>query len=132
MIAFTTHDAPTRAPRPRMEHRWGERIACGTPVSLVLDAGAAHDGRMRDVSMSGAFIETSTPFPPLARVTLSVSASAAGRGAGLDIDALVVRVAPDGVGIEWCETPRGSFCTLLGCAEHCKSRTHPLCSQRDA
>jgi hypothetical protein len=31
----------------------------------------------------------------------------------------VVRVEPGGIGVEWCETPAGSICAVVGCTTRC-------------
>jgi hypothetical protein len=106
--------SPRRLP---MEHRWGQRAPCGSRVRLPTGAGICGAGRLRDVSMSGAFLETALELPLFGRVTVAVV-----RGdPGHEIEAIgsVVRKEPGGVGIEWCETLPGSICALLGCTPRC-------------
>ena len=80
--------------RAFMEHRWGERSLVRAAVRLH---GAIWDaaGYLRDASLSGAFVQTRLQVPAWTRVELSLS--------GTRIAAFVVRVTPDGLGIEWCE-----------------------------
>ena len=108
-----------------MEHRWGRRIACGTPVRLTTAGALIDHCRLRDVSMSGAFIETTLELPMLARISLTVLR--AEPQAECEISASVVRLARDGVGVEWCETPAGTICALLGCKTRCAAAMAPHC-----
>ena len=76
-----------------MEHRWGRRIACGAPVRLDIGAGAPADGRLRDVSMSGAFIETTLAPALFAAIELTMLRA---NGTRVRRRGHVVRLAPDG------------------------------------
>ena len=109
----------TGEPRPFfMEHRWGQRMTCRARVQLSAGAGLSGAGRVRDVSSSGAFIETALELPVYARVVLVVSGNESATRA-VAINASVVRVDGDGLGVEWCETPAGSICAVVGCTTRC-------------
>lgn len=102
-----------------MEHRWGRRIACHARVRL--SAGIASDvpGQIRDVSISGAFVETTLKPPMFAIVEITVR-----RDDGLEETTLcgsVVRKEHDGIAVEWSEALVGPLCPLLGCASHCQA-----------
>jgi hypothetical protein len=108
-------------PRPIfMEHRWGQRMRCQASVRLSAGTGISGSGRVRDVSSSGAFIETAVEIPMHARVMLRVlgNESAAHE---VEITAIVARVSRDGIGVEWCDTPAGSICPVLGCTTPCSA-----------
>jgi hypothetical protein len=107
-----------------MEHRWGHRIPCGSRVRLSTSATTGGAGKMRDVSTSGAFIETALPLPLFSRLVISVIRDDPRHE--VDTMASVVRVARDGVGVEWCETPGGSICAAFGCTTHCGAAS-PTC-----
>jgi hypothetical protein len=77
-----------------MEHRWGRRTSLWTAVTLRTDLGNAN-GRVRNASASGAFIETPCRVTPGSRVDIEF------RGAWLS--AHVVRTDDDGLGLEWHE-----------------------------
>ena len=77
-----------------MEHRWGNRVPVRLDVRLVCRPLAIGTGNVRDVSVSGAFIETDLELPILAHVRVQAS--------DFDIAAHVVRVDSNGVGVEWC------------------------------
>ncbi len=104
--------------KPSLEHRWGERIACRALVRMSAGAGIAGPGRVRDVSSSGAFIETALALPVNARVVMWVTGNESATRV-VEIFASVVRAERDGVAVEWCETPEGSICSVLGCATRC-------------
>jgi hypothetical protein len=101
-----------------MEHRWGQRMRCQANVRLSAGNGIGGSGRVRDVSTSGAFIETAVDLPMHARVMLTVSGNESATHE-VEIAAIVARVGRDGIGVEWCETPAGSICPVLGCTTRC-------------
>src|SRR5688572_26334378 len=86
--------------RPIMEHRWGERVPLDLPVRLELAGELLGLGRLRNASISGAFIATDSKFPLLASldVVLRIPAMPAGR---LELPACVVRRDEGGLGVEW-------------------------------
>ena len=101
-----------------MEHRWGQRMPCRARVRLSAGAGINVAGRVRNVSTSGAFIETALELPVYARVVLSVLGNESATHA-VEITASVVRMNRDGIGVEWCDTPAGSICAAIGCTRRC-------------
>ena len=103
---------------PRMEHRWGNRKRCRARVCVSAGAGVAGTARVRDVSISGAFLETSLPLALFSQLAIAVLRDD-GSTHSLELTAAVVRTEPDGVGIEWCEPVTGSICRTLGCALQC-------------
>jgi hypothetical protein len=100
-----------------VEHRWGRRIPCSAPVRLITH-GEPVTARLRDLSMSGAFVETESVLPVFARVTLAILRED-GSQREQRLNAVVIRVAVDGIGVEWCETPAGPVCPVLGCSKLC-------------
>jgi hypothetical protein len=108
---------------PIMEHRWGHRRPCRARVCISAGTGVAGTARVRDVSVSGAFLETALPLPLFAQIAVAVLQDD-GAQHRLEFTAAVVRTAPDGVGIEWCEPVTGSICRLLGCNLRCDAN-HP-------
>lgn len=113
-----------------MEHRWGQRVPCQARVRLSAGDGISGAGSVRDVSSSGAFIETEFELPVHTRVTLLVLGNESATRA-VEFAASVVRVNRDGIGVEWCETPAGSICTVLGCVTRCAATTTPRCQVVD-
>jgi hypothetical protein len=77
-----------------MEHRWGERLSLWADVRVHY-CGESADGRVRDASLSGAYVETPLRLPSYCRIELEFH--------GVAIPACVVRQNATGVGVEWCE-----------------------------
>ncbi|HZF24659.1 MAG TPA: PilZ domain-containing protein [Steroidobacteraceae bacterium] len=97
--AASIHRATNSAPRTpalhgRMEHRWGERIATRAAVRLHCAKWDAA-GHLKDASLSGAFVHTRLQVPAWTQIEVELSE--------VRIAAYVVRVAADGLGIEWSE-----------------------------
>jgi len=107
----------------RMEHRWGRRRACRARVFVSGGNGVAGVGGLRNVSMSGAYLETDMSLPLFARIAVSVLLD---DGSKCDeFTATVVRREAHGAGIEWTEPVAGSICGALGCAAHCSFAGDP-------
>jgi hypothetical protein len=121
MQTLDVYPATQRLPwnRPHtMEHRFGRRFTCGTNVTVSAGAGIAGGGRLLNVSLSGAYIQTTVDLPLFGLVAVE---KACGPERAVDLFASVVRKDADGVGVEWCETPARSICQTLGCARPCHS-----------
>lgn len=101
-----------------MEHRWGARRPCRARVCVSAGSGMAGTGRLTNVSMSGAFLETALPLPNFSRVAIAMLRDDGARHV-VEFAATVVRTEPDGVGLEWFEPAHGSICRLIGCAMEC-------------
>jgi hypothetical protein len=76
--------------------------------------------RLRDLSMSGAFIETALATRIGASLTLAISRQD-GSAREQVLKATVVRHDAGGLGVEWCETPTGPVCPVLGCTKLCEA-----------
>jgi hypothetical protein len=110
---------PLAAPvGPPMEHRFGKRYACGARVQIASGAGIAGAGRLSNVSLSGAYIQTGLKLPTCALV--SVTKLRADDHRSIELQASVVRSDAGGFAVEWCETPACSICQLLGCPRPCR------------
>jgi hypothetical protein len=90
------------ARRGIMEHRWGHRFTVSIPVRITLSSGVVVWGRVHDLSISGAYIESIYPLPVSALVTVD---PVGGRfnWPATALAASVIRSESGGVGIEWCE-----------------------------
>lgn len=89
-----------RAAKPCMEHRWGERIHLDLPVRLELAGELLGMGRLRNASISGAYVETDAGSSVLATVDVVVPMSRA-MGGSQALAASVVRRDEGGLGLEW-------------------------------
>jgi hypothetical protein len=96
-----------------MEHRWGKRSALDIGVRLRLGSGAVDTGRLVNASLSGAFVRTGHCLPAFTRVVVELESGAARQSAPQRTPAYVVRVAPDGLGLEWSEFAPPTIATLL-------------------
>jgi len=108
---------------PRMEHRWGQRRRCRARVCVSAGGGVSGYANLRDVSLSGAFLETALPLPRFAQIAIAIL-SHDGSSHAVEFNASVVRSAPGGVGIEWCEPVAGAICRHLGCTIDCGALAH--------
>jgi hypothetical protein len=95
-----------------MDHRWGERIQVDFPVRLMAHPFAKRDGRLTDMSVSGAYIKTAVMMRPKSRLEVTLLANSWARQEAVVLQAYVARQYREGVGIEWCEfapSPVGSL-----------------------
>lgn len=88
-----------------MEHRWGQRVPAAIKVKLQGRPGAIGSGCLRDVSISGAFIETALRLPLLVRIDVDAGSR--------KLAGWVVRRNAIGIGVEWCEFAPQAVLTLL-------------------
>lgn len=84
-----------------MEHRWGQRTSVDLIVSLRGLPGAIGVGRLRDVSTSGAFLQTNLDLPLLSQLYVELVGNSSPLACSCEGRAFVVRKAFGGVGIEW-------------------------------
>jgi hypothetical protein len=68
---------------------------------------------MLDLSSSGAFIRTTQDWIPLSSVTVEVDLRVIVTGARVTIKACVIRLADEGIGVEWCEPLPAEVAALL-------------------
>lgn len=85
-----------------MEHRCGQRVELDLGVQLMARPSGIGPGRLRSISLSGAFVATTLALPLLARVRVICEGGAMDVAALRKMEGYVVRQADDGVGIEWC------------------------------
>ena len=91
-----------------MEHRWGTRVDLDVPAELRTADGRSTEGFLRNASVSGAFVATTTKLPLLTRVSVSVPVHR-----DEPIDACVVRVDDSGLAVEWLDPGSRMVPTLL-------------------
>ena len=86
-----------------MEHRWGLRHEVSCPVHIRTRGGLMAQGRICNVSISGALVVTPLPVSLLSYVEILLVPDNPRRGIGAAIEAQVVRRTDAGFGLEWCE-----------------------------
>jgi hypothetical protein len=96
-----------------MDHRWGERIRVDFPVRIMAHPFAKRDGRLTDLSVSGANIHTTVPIRPRSRLEVTLLKAPWARQHAAVICAYVTRRYWDGVGVEWCEFAPEAVDSLL-------------------
>ena len=98
----------------KMDHRWGPRQATSIAVHVAATSGAAGAARMVNVSLTGAYLETSASLRRHALVYLAPSSRHNCAGGNRRIAAYVIRRDVLGVGLEWCHPlTKGGHISLL-------------------
>jgi hypothetical protein len=85
-----------------LEHRWGERFPANLRILIATDVISSAAGIIRNVSMSGALIQTGVELRLRSLVSIRLESSLPSRRSTL-ILAHVVRKGGDGVGVEFCD-----------------------------
>jgi hypothetical protein len=87
-----------------MEHRLGTRHAIDLDVYLrTWGSTASAQGRLRDLSVSGAFVTTQLCCRPLLHVAVQIVPGSHLRRSCTPVEGVITRVAADGIGVEWDE-----------------------------
>jgi len=73
------------------------------PVRLVGTPGAIGTGCIRDVSVTGAFVQTNLRLPLLTLVQFEPIALSPNASDTRRLPAYVTRTGVDGIGVEWCD-----------------------------
>ena len=84
-----------------MEHRWGRRHEISRAVRIGTRSGSAAKGRICNVSISGAFVESTIPISLYSHVELRFSALIDGKRTAIALEGQVVRKEAAGFGVEW-------------------------------
>jgi len=93
-------------------HRWGQRIAVHIPVQVAAFALPAFHGHLKNLSWSGALIETDHELTLHAYTAISVKLPEMGDSA-TTVAARVTRQLKDALGVEWCEFAPSTVKDLL-------------------
>jgi hypothetical protein len=86
-----------------MDHRWGRRVEVDFPVRLAAHRFAVRDGRLINLSVSGALIEADLDARVLCRIQVVLLLPAFPRHEAPVVEAYVARKHRHGIGVEWCE-----------------------------
>ena len=98
-LAPKSQDGATMA----MEHRWGERQSIDVTVHVVASSGKTGIARVANVSVTGAYLETSISLRLHSLVYLQASTQYHPHIGGNCVTANVVRQDERGVGLQWCD-----------------------------
>jgi hypothetical protein len=90
-----------------MDHRWGIRTSIDAPLRLFSAATGEREGRLCNLSLSGALIRVDVELKLLTPVALVIGHTLS------SIDAYVTRIGRDGIGVEWCEFSPTTVAKLL-------------------
>ena len=96
-----------------MEHRWGQRVTLEVPVRLYLDDAALGRGLLRNVSVSGALIETSLEIPVFSNIVVALPARSETGPQIHELAANVVRRLTAGIAVEWRDMACPAVVTLM-------------------
>jgi hypothetical protein len=98
-----------------MEQRWGTRMELDVLAEMVASDGSSAMIRVKDASVSGAFVVTKRRLSAFSRVALCP----AGQG-GAWLDGWVVRAEADGYGVEWLDPGLQAVSMLLSLRPECE------------
>jgi hypothetical protein len=96
-----------------MDHRWGRRVQVDFPVRVAAHRFAVRDGRLVNLSVSGALIEADVDGRVLSRVQVILLLPGYPRHEAPVVEAYVARKHKHGIGVEWCEFAPRSVRDLL-------------------
>jgi hypothetical protein len=97
-----------------MEHRWGNRHEISSPVDLGTSGGIVARGRICNVSISGAFVESPLPVGLFSDIRVRFTTLLDGKRTTATVDGQVVRKNAIGFGIEWRELAPDALRPLVG------------------
>jgi hypothetical protein len=86
-----------------MEHRWGERVQVDFPVRVTAHRFSVRDGRLIDLSVSGARVEALLEARAFSLVRVAIDLPLWPKHESPVVEAYVVRKNKYGIGLEWCE-----------------------------
>jgi hypothetical protein len=90
------------------ESRWGTRVNLDLAVGIATLAGSPAIGVLRNASLSGAYLQTSTRLPLSSRICISTQARLCG-----SLAAWIVRTDSGGAGLRWLQPDIRAITALL-------------------
>jgi hypothetical protein len=96
-----------------MEHRWGERVQVDFPIRVTAHRYAVWDGRLADLSVSGALVESHFEARKWRRIQISIVLPLWPKHESPIVEAFIARSCRRGFGIEWCEFAPRAVSELL-------------------
>ena len=82
-------------------HRWGRRVCLEVPVRLALGGRPMGHGLLRNVSISGALIETALELPVFTNLVVVLPTSSEAAPSSAELAACVVRRQEAAFAVEW-------------------------------
>jgi PilZ domain len=110
-----------------MEHRWGERVQVDFPVRVTAHRFSVRDGRLTDLSVSGARIKAEIDARALSRVRIAIVLPLWPKHQSPVVEAYVARQYKYEFGLEWCEFAPDAVRQLLrvvAARPHLRLRRH--------
>jgi len=96
-----------------MEHRWGQRVAVDFPVRVSAIRFSVRDGRLSDLSVSGALVTAELDARVLSRVQIALVLPLWLKHESPIVEGYVARKHRNEFGIEWCEFAPRAVSELL-------------------
>jgi hypothetical protein len=96
-----------------MEHRWGKRVQVDFPVRVMPHRFAVRDGRLADLSVSGALVKADFEARLLSRIQVAIDLPLWPKHESPIVEAYVTRRYKHEFGIEWCEFAPRAVSELL-------------------
>ncbi len=96
-----------------MEHRWGERVGVDIPVKVCGHPFSVRNGRLANLSVSGAFIKADFDLRLLSRIQVAIELPQRSKHEAPNVAAYVARKFKDGIGIEWCQFAPAAITQML-------------------
>ena len=96
-----------------MEHRWGERVQVDFPVRVTAHRYSVRDGRLANLSVSGALVEADFEARVLSRIRVAIVLPLWLKHEAPVVEAYVARKFKHRFGIEWCEFKPPAINSLL-------------------
>lgn len=96
-----------------MEHRWGFRYPIDMSVRLERPPNLLVPAKLRNLSSSGAYVETRAALALDCRVLLELGCRQSPSEGRCRVPAHVVRKDERGIGVEWCEFAPRPVLSLL-------------------
>jgi hypothetical protein len=112
-----------------MEHRWGERLQVDFPIRVTAHRYSVRDGRLADLSVSGALVEMDFEARVLSRIQVAIVLPLWPKHDAPVVEAYVARKYKHKFGIEWCEFAPAAIGELLRAVA---SRPHTHLRRRES
>ena len=84
------------------DSRWGDRVRVNIPVQVVASSSKGVRGCMKNLSLSGALVNSDVDFGLHALIQVNITLPSPSLRT-IAITAHVARKATEGVGVEWCK-----------------------------